>query len=77
MRVYEITYRVDDVQSYISLVLAESTRQIPELLAEMYEDKVVSFEVMKIIDVDTPGILTSIAIDKGLHNKLKECELDA
>jgi len=77
MRVYEITYRVDDAQSYISLALAESTRQIPELLAGMHGGKIISFEVMKIIDVDTPSILTTIAIDKGLHNQLKECKINA
>lgn len=71
MRIYEVTYCVDGTHSYLSQILAENTRQIPALLAELHgEGKAIALEILKVRDTDVPAILTNTLIESGFHDLL-------
>jgi len=72
MKIYEIIYIVNASQRYLAMVLAENTRQIPELLASCYGSSTISFGVINVQETHARIILTPTPIEEDVYNQLKE-----
>lgn len=75
MNVYEVAYCVGGTHHYISQIITENLRKIPDILEDFYEGAgIVSWKILKVSIFQKVGILNAISVERDTYDLLMKCD---